>query len=166
MIRTDSVPPSNANLTIPCRHCSVSKIRCSCNEFARPPSSLLRTGLQPTLVISTLVLEEAGHGDPDASRDRLAALEPLTVLDASDDSIALANALIQARAIPAGAAQDAAHTAIAVVNRVEYLSTWNLRHIANPNAAIRIEQACRAADYEPAKICTPRQIMEARHEEL
>ena len=118
------------------------------------------------LVVSTLVLEEAGDGDPHASRDRLVALEPLTVLDASDDSIALANALIQARAIPDGAAQDAAHIAIAVVNGVEYLSTWNFRHIANPVAAYRIEQACRAAGYEPAKICTPRQLMEARYEEL
>ena len=90
----------------------------------------------------------------------------MTVLDASDDSIALANALIQARAIPAGAAQDAAHIAIAVVNGVEYLSTWNFRHIANPVDANGIEQAGRAAGYEPAKICTPRQLMEARYEEL
>ncbi len=90
----------------------------------------------------------------------------MTVLDASDDSIALANALIQARAIPAGATQDAAHIAIAVVNGVEYLSTWNFRHIANPVDANSIEQAGRAAGYEPARIYTPRQLMEARYEEL
>ena len=118
------------------------------------------------LVVSTLVLEEAGDGDPCASRDRLAALEPLTVLHASDDSIALAYALIQCRTIPAELAQDAAHIAIAVVNGVEYLSTWNFRHIVNPVAANRIEQACRAAGCEPAKICTPRQLMKARYEEL
>lgn len=113
------------------------------------------------LIVSALVLEEAGDGDPQVSRDRLAALEPLTVLDATDESITLADALIQARA-----AQDAAHIAIAVVNGVEYLSTWNFRHIANPFAASKIEEACRAAGYEPAKSCTPRQLMEARHEEL
>lgn len=118
------------------------------------------------LVVSALVLEEAGDGDPQVSRDRLAALEPLTVLDATDESITLADALIQAHAVPARAAQDAAHIAIAVVNGVEYLSTWNFRHIANPFAASKIEEACRAAGYEPAKICTPRQLMEARHEEL
>jgi hypothetical protein len=118
------------------------------------------------LVVSALVLEEAGDGDPQVSRDRLAALEPLTVLDATDESIALADALIQAHAVPASAVQDAAHIAIAVVNGVEYLSTWNFRHIANPFAASKIEEACRAAGYEPAKICTPRQLMEARHEEL
>lgn len=38
------------------------------------------------LVVSALVLEEAGDGDPQVSRDRLAALEPLTVLDATDES--------------------------------------------------------------------------------
>lgn len=83
------------------------------------------------LVVSTLVFEEAGDGDPRAARDRLALLEPLTVLDASDESIALARALTQLHALPAGAAQDAAHIAIAVVNGVEYLPTSNLRHIAN-----------------------------------
>lgn len=83
-------------------------------------------------VVSALVFEEAGAGDPKAARDRLAVLERLTVLDANDESIALARALIQVHAVPAGAAQDAAHIAIAVVNGVEYLATWNLRHIANP----------------------------------
>ena len=126
----------------------------------------LDAGKRFELVIPTLVLEKAGDGDPSASRNRLAALEPLTVLDASDDSIALANALIQARAIPAEAAQDAAHIAIAVVNGVEYLSTWNFRHLANPVAANRIEQAFQAAGYEAAKICTPRQLMKARYEAL
>lgn len=97
------------------------------------------------LVVSALVFEEAGDGDPQAARDRLAVLEPLTVLDASDESIALATALTQVHALPAGAAQDAAHIAIAVVNGVEYLATWNLRHIANPVAAYKIEQVCRDA---------------------
>lgn len=71
----------------------------------------------------TLVLEEAGDGDANASRSWLVALEPLTVLDASDDSITLASTLIQGRTIPAEGTQDAAHDAIAVVNGVEHLST-------------------------------------------
>ena len=103
----------------------------------------------------TLVLEEAGDGDADASRSRLVALEPLTVPDASDNSITLANALIQGRTIPAEAPQDAAHVAIAVVNAVEYLSTWNFRRIANPVAATRIEQACRATGYGPPRSARP-----------
>ena len=66
------------------------------------------------LVVSALVFEEAGDGDPQAARDRLAVLEPLTVLDASEESIALSRALTQMHALPAVAAQDAAHIAIAV----------------------------------------------------
>ena len=104
------------------------------------------------LVVSALVFEVAGDGGPQAARDRLVVLEPLTVLDATDESIALARALTQMHALPAGAAQDAAHIAIAVVNGVEYLATWNLRRIANPVAAF--EQVCRDASYEPTKICT------------
>ena len=114
----------------------------------------------------TLVLEEAGDGDADASRSRLVASERLTVVDASDDSVTLAGILIQGRTIPAEAPQDAAHDAIAVVNGVEHLSTWNFRHIANPVALTRIEMGGRAAGYEPAKSGTPRKLMEARHEDL
>ena len=116
------------------------------------------------LVVSALVFEVAGDGGPQAARDRLAVLEPLTALDASDESIALARALTRMHALPAGAAQDAAHIAVAVVNGVEYPATWHLRHIANPVAAYKIEQVRRDAAYEPAKICTPSQLMETRYE--
>ena len=69
------------------------------------------------------------------------------------------------RAFPAGAAANAAHVAIAVVNGVDYLVTWNMRHLANPVAAARIGQECTDAGHEPPVICTPSQLMEMEHEE-
>jgi hypothetical protein len=116
------------------------------------------------LVASQLVIDEASAGDPDAARDRLAALASVTLLEASDTALQLAQQLIATGAIPERAAEDAAHIAIAVTNGVEYLVTWNCRHIANATMRSQIEMACRDAGFQPAIICTPDELMEPNDE--
>ena len=112
------------------------------------------------LVASELVLTEAAAGDADAARARLTALELVTRIDTTEDSAALTRRLLELGAFPREAAADAAHVGIAATNRVDYLLTWNLRHIANAAVRSRIERACRRAGYEPPVICTPNELME------
>ena len=112
------------------------------------------------LVASSLVIEESAAGAPEAARARLAALESVQVVGAGDDAAELGRLPVEARAFPTEAAADAAHVAIAVVNGVDYLVTWNMRHLANPVAAARIERVCRDAGHEPPVICTPGQLLE------
>ena len=116
-----------------------------------------------TLVASELVVTEAGAGDTKAARDRLDALQAVTLLDATEDAANLARELLELGAIPREAADDAAHIAIAVTNGVDYLVTWNFRHIANAAMRSRIEQVCRRAGYEPPVICVPSELMEPDH---
>lgn len=116
------------------------------------------------LVASELVLNEAAAGDPDAARDRLAALATVTLLDAGDRALDLATQLIESGAIPEKSVEDAVHIAIAVTNGVEFLVTWNCRHIANATMRSQIELACRNAGFEPAIICTPDELMEPENE--
>ena len=117
------------------------------------------------LAASALVIEEAGAGDPDAARIRLEALEAVTLLDATPDAENLARALVEVGAVPRQAADDAVHIAVAVTNGVDFLVTWNFRHIANAAMRSRIERACRQAGYEPPVICTPNELMEANYGE-
>ena len=117
------------------------------------------------LVASALVIEEAGAGDPDAARIRLQALEAVTLLDATPDAENLARTLVEVGAVPRQAADDAVHIAVAVTNGVDFLLTWNFRHIANAAMRFRIERACRQSGYEPPVICTPNELMEANHGE-
>lgn len=56
------------------------------------------------------------------------------------------------------AAEDALHNAVAAVHGVEYLLTWNYKHIANATMRQAIERACRDAGYEPPVICTPEEL--------
>ncbi len=57
--------------------------------------------------------------------------------------------------------EDAAHIALAVVNGIEYLVTWNFKHIANPAMRSKINKVCTAAGYVPVTICTPEELSEA-----
>ncbi len=112
------------------------------------------------LVASELVFTEAAAGDTDAARARLTALEIVIRLDTTEDAAALTRRLLEFGAFPREAAADAAHVGIAATNRVDYLLTWNFRHIANAAVRSRIERVCRKAGYEPPVICTPNELME------
>ena len=112
------------------------------------------------LVISQLVREEAGVGDPDAATARLAAFAPLARLAFPREALALAQRLVDAGAVPRRAAPDAAHVAIAAVHNVEFLATWNFRHIANATARRRIETVRRDSGIEPPVLCTPEELTE------
>ena len=111
------------------------------------------------LFVSQFVIDEAGVGDPDAARRRLDALDHLALLDPSDDVYTLARALVARVPLPAKAAADALHIAIATVNGMDYLLTWNCAHIANATLRGPIEAVCRDNGYEPPAICTPEELM-------
>jgi hypothetical protein len=74
----------------------------------------------------------------------------------------LAAALVARKALPASQPRDAFHIAIAAVNGVRYLVTWNFKHIANPTLQSKIASVCRDHGFEPPVICTPEQLLEAQ----
>ena len=112
------------------------------------------------LFASELVVAEAGAGDRDAARARLESIQGIKLLNATTDAEELARALIDLGAVPREAVEDAAHIAIAVTNGIDYLVTWNFRHIANATMRSRIEDVCRGAGFDPPIICTPNELME------
>lgn len=61
--------------------------------------------------------------------------------------------------IPEKADVDALHIAVAATNGMDYLLTWNCKHIANTEMQIGIGKLCRAAGFEPPVICTPEELL-------
>lgn len=56
--------------------------------------------------------------------------------------------------------EDALYIAIATTaSGVEYLVSWNFRHIVNATMRPRINPVCHRANYEPIIICTPEELM-------
>lgn len=118
----------------------------------------VRGALAYDLFMSQLVIREASSGDEEAARARLALLEGIPLLAVSDAAGELAGRLVDVGAVPRIAAEDALHIAVAVVHGVDFLLTWNCKHIANAMMRSDIERACREAGYEPPVICTPEEL--------
>ncbi len=82
------------------------------------------------------------------------------LLEATEEALELSELLINKGPLPDKAAEDALHIAIAVVNGMDYLITWNCKHIANAKMWDKIDQICCAQGHEPVIICTPEELIE------
>ena len=116
-------------------------------------------GARYKVYISDLVLQEAEKGDPKQARLRLEALAPFPVLDADDEAKALAKLIIRERALPESNPEDALHIAIAAVNGLDLIITWNFSHINNPFTRMLVRQVVENAGYECPEICSPDELL-------
>ena len=103
---------------------------------------------------------EASRGNEEAAARRLAVIEGIAELEVTVKARDLAHALIREGSLPLKAEIDAFHVAVAAVNGMNYLLTWNCKHIANAVMRPEIEGVCRRHDYEPPIICTPSELLE------
>ena len=111
------------------------------------------------LYASQLVVQEASAGDTAMAQKRLALLSPLPLLTVNPAALALARALIIKGPLPKKAGADALHIAVATVHGLDYLLTWNCKHIANARMYTAVAFISRSAGYEPPVICTPEELL-------
>ena len=111
--------------------------------------------------VSQVVIDEASVGDPEEVRKRFAIIGALSTLEVSEDVEALTQAIMAAGILPPHAFPDAAHVAVSAVHAVDYLLTWNCRHLANAQIARRIAVVCEKLGHRMPVICTPEELMGA-----
>lgn len=109
--------------------------------------------------VSPVVADEVTRGDAAFAAARLAKLKGLTVLPVNDAAQELTERLLREGIIPSVAADDAAHLGVAAAHAMDFLLTWNCKHINNPHLIRRIEKACVAAGLACPIICTPAELM-------
>lgn len=114
------------------------------------------------LFISEAVLDEAADGDSAFATKRLEILNGLPRLRATQEVDSLVARLLDEQIIPAVAAPDAVHLAIAAAHAMDFLLTWNCTHIHNPHLERRIQAACRACGFTCPVICTPAELLQAK----
>jgi len=99
---------------------------------------------QFALYLSDIVLEEAGMGDSAAASRRLEALADIPVLPLNESVVKLSKILIQEGGLPTKALDDALHIAFSAVHGMDYLLTWNCRHIDNAQKKPMLRRICQA----------------------
>jgi predicted nucleic acid-binding protein len=110
------------------------------------------------IVQTLIVVEEVASGDYETAQRRLAHLAGIDILEVTDEAIELAARLLENDAVPQKATQDALHIAVACVNHIRYLLTWNYRQIANATMREAINRICSEAGYDPPVICSPAEL--------
>ena len=139
---------------------------------ARPSSNLLAAAWQKATVdwwdtqrgrfdlyVSATVIEEAKRGDTQAAARRIEALEDISLLPITEAVVILAKSLIREGGIPEKALDDALHIAVSAVHGIDYLLTWNCRHIDNAETKPIIRRICGAKGHPCPEICTPQELM-------
>ncbi len=114
------------------------------------------------LFVSEVVLQEARLGDPDEIVKRMTALKNVPLIPVTNEAGLLAEELLRRGALPVKAERDALHIAVATVHRIDYLLSWNCKHIANAHVRKMADRIFRAAGYEPSVICTPEEMGEIK----
>ena len=109
--------------------------------------------------VSALVYEEAGRGDPGQAKMRLAAVRPFRMLDIDEDARMLAEKIIAGGGIPAEYPEDALHIAVAAVNGMDVLLTWNFTHMNNPFTRIMVRRIVEYEKYLCPEICSPEELL-------
>jgi len=140
---------------------------------ARPSGSLSQAARQAStrdwwdggcsgldLCTSLETLDEAAKGEEQMASARKDLLDSIRLLPVTDEVIGLASSLVSTGLVPAKAASDAMHIAVASVHRIDYLVTWNFKHIANPFLRDRMRIAVAEAGYELPVMCSPEELLQ------
>jgi hypothetical protein len=109
--------------------------------------------------VSDLVVEEASRGDSEAARRRIEAISSFCNVTRSARTYELADEILRTCRLPARLHADAHHVAIAALNDIKILLTWNCAHLANRNMLPYISRACTAQGCTAPEILTPEQLI-------
>ncbi len=104
-------------------------------------------------------MEEISSGDFVAAKRRLSVIEKIPMLEATENSKKLAKALIVENAVPESSAEDALHISIAAVQNIDFLLTWNFKHINNANTRDKISKVIAQLDYACPVLCSPEELV-------
>jgi hypothetical protein len=108
--------------------------------------------------------QEREKGDADCAQSRLQSITGLPVLNVDTEVEMLASELISKNAVPENSLEDAVHIAVASVSIIDFIVTWNFKHINNPFMKQQIRAVINNQGYSMPVICSPEELLEANDE--
>lgn len=109
--------------------------------------------------ISPVVLDELSAGDYPMRKACLEVIDKLPILAVQPEVVEIAEAYQNRGLMPKDPVRDALHLALAGFYRMDYLLTWNCRHLANVNKFQRLEIINQAMGVHTPRLVTPHQLL-------
>jgi len=109
--------------------------------------------------ISDIVVEEASMGNEEQVGLRLNAIKDFKILEVNEKVGKLAELLLQEKVIPEKCPEDAMHIAVATVNEIDFIITWNFKHINNPFTKNIIRQVIEENGWRCPVLCSPEELV-------
>jgi predicted nucleic acid-binding protein len=113
---------------------------------------------QYEVYISALVEDEISGGDPMAAARRLQAVANIPSIHIISEAQLLANTLVASKAVPENSVRDALHIAIAATQGIDFLLTWNFKHINNAETKALIARVIEADGWVCPILCSPEEL--------
>lgn len=110
------------------------------------------------LYISALVEEEVGKGDAEAAERRLQKIKDIPIIALTPEAEKLAEDLLAQGAVPANSEEDALHIGIAAAAGINFLLTWNFKHINNAHTKALIMSIVEAHGFICPILCSPEEL--------
>jgi len=110
-------------------------------------------------VTSQYVIDEASAGDPTLAAERLESLDGIPLLPVDAEIAQIAGEIMARAILPPKARTDVLHIAMVAHQRIQYLLTWNCRHIANATILPRIHKLLNDFSIPIPIICTPEEMV-------
>lgn len=113
---------------------------------------------------SAEVVAELEHPTQPNGRQALELIHDLQWLPMTDEVRGLSHLLVQERVLPGPTVGDAVHVALAAAHHMDYLVTWDLRHLANPYVLAHLRHVCLRVGLTPPYIVTSESLWEPNDE--
>lgn len=110
--------------------------------------------------ISAFVIDEASRGDVAYAQKRLDEIADFTVLEVNEQVEDLAQQYFAALQIPEKARIDAFHLAVAAWHKMDYVLSWNCKHIASGRVQKTLREINARLGVHTPVVCTPEELME------
>ncbi|PSB62910.1 DNA-binding protein [filamentous cyanobacterium CCP1] len=111
------------------------------------------------LYTSQAVVKETSQGDAQIATQRLEIIRDLELLELNQSVLDLAEQFLERSSLPAKADVDAVHIATATIHGMDYLLTWNCKHIANAQIQKKLAEISFDSGYELPILCTPYELL-------
>lgn len=105
--------------------------------------------------ISSLVEQEIARGDTEVIERRLKAVENIPLIATLPEAQSLAESLVAQGAVPVNSEEDALHIGIAAAAGIDFLLTWNFKHINNVHTKALITTVVEAHGFVCPVLCSP-----------